>query len=116
MKITIRQDVVEIYNSTTPSKNKDPWWAELLEFLAGKTILVDTTTLFPDRFSVFPESIWVCIPEYMVSNVIDDIRIGKGHCGWCGGLSDLPDEIADRKQLKCTECGQKGFVEVLKVR
>ena len=92
----------------------------MLSFLAGKTVTVDTTTLFPDRFSIVPvtddKSIWLCIPEDMVSNVIDDMRIGKGHCGWCGELTELPNEITDRQQLKCTECGQKGFVEILKVR
>ena len=84
MKVILRADALELDAKTIgeDANFSEPHevWRESLRVMLdqGGEFEVDTTTLFPDKFYVFRRNdILIEIPEYLVEQVIDDIRKEK---------------------------------------
>ena len=109
-------------------------WAYLLEVLQGEVLEVQTEYLFVDQFNAAPPAperaeelmarlnprhseqvrasvkkvltgTGMRIMEYLVSEVMDDVRPNKMRCHWCGHCADLADS--------CPKCGKDDHLSPL---
>jgi hypothetical protein len=86
---------------------------KLLNMVRGKTLIVDTKYLFRDQFNTIPirgvSDTGLRIMESAVVEVIDDIRINRSRCNWCG-------KHFESGVFFCPHCGQTDYIEPLKRR
>jgi len=115
MKIKIKKSAPVIYRRGLNKRPSDGYsktefeWIETLKQVSGKTIEVETDYLFKNQFNTVPikgvSELGLRIMENLVEEVIDDERIGKYKCNWCGHHSENSD--------KCPECGKAEYLEPL---
>ena len=110
MKIRIKENAGRLYRGGFVLQQIPNWeWAKTLDAVQGMTLEVETKFLFSDQFNTAP------VPGVSVSGlrlmaesvdeVIDDERIGKIKCRWCGHCQDV--------QLGCGKCGKNDYLEGL---
>ena len=84
-------------------------YASIMERLSGKIVDVDIKYLFKNSFNIIdsenPDKI-IDLQEYLVEEVIDDIRYLKMKCNYCGFIQD--------KNEICSKCKKTNFLEKLK--
>lgn len=84
-------------------------YAKIMKNIAGKTMEVDTRYLFPSSFNVIykdPETGEECIVDIsgkFVTEIINDARIGKDKCLYCGKMADHKD-VKDEICPFCKHC------------
>ncbi len=111
MKIKIRRNAADIYRNENTDLSGvyigDPVWEDRLQKISGKTLEVDTETLFKYEFNTKPikgvSKEGIRIPEEYVEEVIDDVRKGKAYCELCNQTSNS-DKV-------CTNCGKTDYLE-----
>jgi hypothetical protein len=85
-------------------------WYGKMERIRGKTVEVETKYLFRDQFNTVPirgvSESGLRIMMKDVERIIDDARIGRSRCGWCG-------EHFESGVLFCPHCGKGGYVTPL---
>jgi len=92
MKIKIKSNAEQLYQNTTTAKitNYKFWleWRSVMRSIQGTTIEVETNHLFKDQYNTVPlpgvSENGLRVLDYIVDGVIDDDRIGRGKCSWCG--------------------------------
>ncbi|PSV00440.1 hypothetical protein [Photobacterium kishitanii] len=105
MKIIFHTDALVRNSKKTPASSGHTretiaWRKHISEMMkenpAG-SFDVCTTYLFKDTFNVIDpkDSTVIGIPSYMVKEVIDDARIGKQKCGWCGKITAKGETCGD---------------------
>lgn len=104
MKIKIREDALQMY---LQFEDQDDFWERVLEKISGTYIEVDTDVLFKYEFNTVPipgiAEDGVRIPEELVSEIIDDERIGKAYCELCNETSSSTEV--------CSHCGREDYLE-----
>jgi rubrerythrin len=115
MKIKIKKSAPVIYRKGLNKRPTDGYskreleWIDTLKKVSGKTIEVETDYLFNNQFNTAPikgvSERGLRIMENLVEEVIDDERIGKYKCNWCGGYSEKKD--------KCPNCGKAKYLKPL---
>lgn len=112
MKIIIKENAKSIYmQSNRRSVNWE--WAEKIEKLQGKTLEVETEFLFNNQFNTAPNEVsekGMRIMEVLVSKVIDDARIGKQRCSYCGKVSEIKGN-----EKTCPHCNESDHLETFHV-
>ena len=104
MKIKIKKDAKHYYvalcNAQKAMCNHE--WCKTLEKVQGLTLDVETDYLFDDQFNTAPvpgvSELGLRMMDYSVEEVIDDERIGKMKCQWCGTTSPVGPA--------CAKCGK----------
>jgi rRNA maturation endonuclease Nob1 len=107
MKIRISKDARSIYLGQ--SQILTTWeWAKTMEKIAGMTLEVETDHLFKDQYNTTPipgiSETGLRVMQNVVEEVIDDERLGKARCHWCGRTGPA--------QGVCMTCGKKDYLEV----
>jgi hypothetical protein len=72
-------------------------YMKLLEQIEGTIREVDTEFLFQDQYNLVDPNLRVM--AWMVEKVIDDARINRMRCAWCGHNQSM--------QHTCEKCGHK---------
>jgi len=113
MKIRIKQNAKEIYlagstyNFSSYGFGRD--WAAKMDAIAGTELEVETKYLFTDQYNTGPikgvAKQGLRIMDEYVDEVIDDVRIGRGKCNWCGKHS-----VKSEKGCEHCEKGQEYMV------
>lgn len=110
MKIKIKNDARKIYTSSFSGRPFNREWAEKLEKIQGMVLEVETEYLFKDQYSTAPiegvSELGMRIMQESVEEVIDDIRIIRQRCNWCGKNSN-------RKLDECPHCKRSDYLEKL---
>lgn len=106
MKIVIKKDALELHSRSIPARmghSQDTMnWrnsiSKMLDNSEDRTFEVCTSHLFDSSFNVVnPHSQYaIQIPDYMVEAVIDDERIGKSKCGYCGKVAETSQGYCER--------------------
>ncbi len=107
MKIKIRKDARQAYVSHRSSIPFNSKWADLMDKIAGNTYDVETEYLFVDQFNIGKvegSDLGLRIMNYLVEEVIDDIRPIMQRCNWCGKTSP-------RKLSSCPHCNHNSHLE-----
>lgn len=118
MKVVIKENALELHSKSIPAsmghtRDTMSWRssiAKMLDKSEDRTFEVCASHLFDKSFNVVnPHSQYVIqIPDYMVEAVIDDERIGKSKCGYCG-------KVAETSQGYCEKgCKLEYFKPLLK--
>lgn len=64
---------------------------EKIKAIDGQLVEVDTKCLFQNSFNgILADGSLIHIPNLLVDEVIDDARVGKGKCNYCGNITDKP--------------------------
>lgn len=109
MKIVIKENASDIYLKRERFPNM--LWAETLSKIEGQTIEVETFYLFDNQYNTGPISgvteQGLRIMDESVEKVIDDERIGKVKCSWCGTSQPETD--------KCINCGKTEYIKQFKI-
>lgn len=112
MKIKIKNNAHEIYKKRTlrpykPLDNFNGEWYDKLKAITGKKIKIETEYLFKDQFNTVPikgvSDIGMRIMAYCVEYVVNDTRINKVKCNWCGKIS-----VSGKK---CPYCNKNEYLE-----
>jgi hypothetical protein len=130
MKIVMRKDASRIYAMDSVNYNSSFW--EKLNKINGQTIEVETKYLFDNQFNTAPiEGVTesgLRIMEILVDRVIDDERVGKCRCRYCGEISThnnvrkssheyMPlqkiNPYLPIKELMCPKCENFNYLEDL---
>jgi len=110
MKIRIKDDAAAIYCRQFVLQqipNRD--WADKLRAVKGMTLVVETDHLFRDQYNTVPipgvSEIGLRIHDESVEEVIDDERLDKVKCGYCGHQG-FTTRI-------CGKCGKSKYMQGL---
>jgi rubrerythrin len=107
MRIKIRKDASKIYEDESIHFNRR--WFDILKSIEGKSLTVDTNYLHHDQFTTVPiegvSDVGLLIRSVWVLEVIDDVRPGKGRCGYCGKT------VEDGSNHHCPHCKVFGHVK-----
>ena len=83
-------------------------WYEILKKIDGKTLEVETKYLFKDQFNTVPikdvSEQGLRIMGNMVDEVMDDVRIDKKKCCYCG-------TVTENINKKCPKCNKSEYFE-----
>ncbi len=109
MDILIKKNASTIYIRREPlTVNWD--WASKLEEIEGMLIKVETEFLFKDQFNTAPipgvSESGMRIMQNVVEEVIDDERLNKVKCNWCGTVSNDNDTV-------CLRCEKSEYLKHL---
>jgi DNA-directed RNA polymerase subunit RPC12/RpoP len=111
MKIKIVENADGLFRSfiTTGGEVNNPKWEKKLKYLSGKVLEVETDYLFKDQFNTAPVPVvsdsGLRIMSRYVKEVIDDERITRMRCQYCGHN----DEVG----MTCSKCGKDNYLEPL---
>jgi len=112
MKVKIKENAKSVYINymiISCYSNYSDSYAKKMERLSGKTLEVDIGCLFKNSFNIIdpenPDKI-IHLSEYLVKEVIDDIRYLKMKCNYCGMDQD--------KDIICSRCKKTNFLENIK--
>lgn len=90
-------------------KDKPFSWA-LLNKVRGRALKVETEHLFCDQFNTVPirrvSESGLRVMEEDVEKVIDDMRIGRSRCHWCG--NHFRSGV-----MWCPHCGKHEYIKPL---
>ncbi len=109
MNILIKKDASTIYIRREPmTVNWD--WVNKLKEIEGKLIEVETEFLFEDQFNTVPipgvSEGGMRIMQNVVEEIIDDERLNKVKCNWCGAVSNDNETI-------CPQCKKSEYLKHL---
>jgi hypothetical protein len=111
MKIKIVENADGLFRSfiNTGNEANNPKWQEKLKAISGKVLEVETDCLFKDQFNTGPvpgvSDSGLRIMARYVKEVIDDERITRMRCQYCGHN----DEVG----MTCSKCGKDNYLEGL---
>lgn len=112
MKVKIKENAKQTYINymvISCHNNYSDSYASIMEKLSGKIVEVDTKHLFKNSFNIIdpenPDKI-IDLQNYLVEEIIDDIRYLKMKCNYCGFTQD--------KDIICSKCKKTNFLENLK--
>ena len=84
--------------------------------LAGKLLDVDINLLYNHKFYLYhiigTGISSMCIDSESVDDIIDDVRIGKYYCTYCGRINN-PCMDVERVKQKCIRCGKLKLIEFI---
>jgi hypothetical protein len=113
MEIKIKGNAHELYKgyvNTGQEWSFNPEWFNMLQAVAGRTLVVETDYLFVDQFNTAPipgvSENGMRIMSRYVEEVIDDEREYMIRCTYCGQVS----EIGTVTSLRCPHCNQGDYL------
>lgn len=95
-----------IWERGIPDKN----FISLLAQLHGKLVEVETKHLFDDQFNIVDGP---RIHSEDVCEIINDERINRAKCGYCGKhheMQEMPETVGGLKTIVCPNCQKAGHV------
>ena len=109
MKIKLFADASERYRvrCCMPAQPLDQRYFEMLEAVDGQALEVETEHLFEDQYNTAPitgvSDNGLRVMDYLVEEVIDDARIGKMKCNYCGTSAEVA--------VSCPKCGKSEYLK-----
>jgi hypothetical protein len=110
MKLVIKKNAVECYRKQGGMYSPD--YAASLRKIEGTIVDVETDHLFEDQYNIVQENLRVF--DYAVESIIDDARIGRQHCQYCGKHSAINEKTPNMSSDACPKCGTIGYLTPFK--